>query len=116
MREIVERAARATWLVGRDWNTPDSFDAAPDYARDLQRDIACAALLAALDPGDGALVEGIARRLAEEATRERDALRSMQGVDMRRASPVALAIFKKDARLMLEAVRQMVTTKAEVSK
>lgn len=72
MSEMLERAARAAWLVGRDWNTPDSFDAAPDYAKDVQRDVARAALLAALDPEDEALCEKLARALFAQETRAMD--------------------------------------------
>lgn len=43
---LVEIIARSISLCGRDWDAPFDFDAAPDYAKDMQRDIARAAISA----------------------------------------------------------------------
>lgn len=43
--KLVEAIARSISLCGRDWDTPFDFDAAPDYAKDMQRDIARTAIL-----------------------------------------------------------------------
>ncbi len=43
---LVEAIARATSLCGRDWDAPFDFDAAPDYAQDVKRDEARAAISA----------------------------------------------------------------------
>ncbi|MBI0474253.1 hypothetical protein D9601_02590 [Sphingomonas sp. MA1305] len=45
--KAVERGAKAMWLVGRDWDDPQTWDGLPEYAQDHFRDRARACLDAA---------------------------------------------------------------------
>lgn len=117
--EMVERAARAIAAV-----TIPAFADERIWAEDLphyrKRDeranrepkmenvigIARAALLAALDPEDEALVSAIAQRLADDATVARNESRMIrQGMDLSSAEPVSPSIFKKDARAAIAALK-----------
>lgn len=64
---LVEEIARATYLVGRDWDTPYSFDTAPGYAQDAQRDIARTAIATVKHMAQGET--GLSRDNAEEDNR-----------------------------------------------
>lgn len=73
------------------------------------RESARAALLAALDPEDEALVSLVSRRLADDATTERNEMRMMrQGIDLSNANPVSPAIFTKEVRAILRTLRDLI--------
>lgn len=94
--DMIERAARSTFLVGRDWDDPLTFDTLPDYGKDVQRDIARAALLAALDPEDA---ERVAREWKPFAFNEADPLHAYRGA-IRDAAI-------NDARGVIEAINRL---------
>jgi hypothetical protein len=90
-----ERAAKAIKWIG--------FD------DDTRLRVAADAIRAALGPEDEAMVDAIAQRMADEATKQRNGLRMIRhGIDWANASPVSPAIFKSDARAAISALRAMV--------
>ena len=111
MSDFVERAL----IAGSKAAQADSYVQKSDAeilallsAPEGQRALAAmrAAISAALDPEDEALVSLIAQRLADEATAARNELRMIrQGIDLSNAPPVSPSIFKKDARAAISAIK-----------
>ena len=103
--DMIERAAKAIWET---WSERVRWDERREFYKDETRKEARAALLAALDPEDQALVSAIAQRLADDATVARNELRLIrQGIDLSSAEPVSPSIFKKDARVMIATLKAM---------
>lgn len=101
--DMIARTANA---IFHRWNTLPNCPG--DMYSSEARRLARAALLAALDPEDEALVDAIAQRLADDATVARNELRMIrQGIDLSSAQPVSPSIFKKDARVMIATLKAM---------
>lgn len=121
MSEALEKAARAVCRAIPDW-TPICLDNGP-AGRDPCSAENCLAARCASDViraylSDEAWVETLAAAMAEQATQQRDALRSLQGLDLRGAKPVSPAVFKADARraitTLLEGVKAPATPNSGV--